>query len=285
MIGRLMRQTYPIPPSGVEGILVSLGLSLFVAFFLLFFRPFDLNSLPYSVLEILFFGVIAFVVFVTGHSVLPFFFPNIYDERKWTVFHQILFYLLISFVIATFNGLYINYINSLDFSWENYWFIITRTVMVGAIPITLYVLLSFNWKYSRMLQKADELNQNIKTKIAQAPPPVQIIQTNLKNETFSLTEQDFLFAKADGNYIEIHQLQQKPEVHRLNLADLEAQLTNPYMLRCHRSYLVNTKKVIKVTGNAQGLKLWLEEEALFVPVSRRYIGPIKKLFEKGTPAT
>ena len=45
--------------------------------------------------------------------------------------------------------------------------------------------------------------------------------------------------------------------------------------RCHRSHLVNLKKVKNISGNAQGLKLELINQSEMVPVSRNYIPIIK----------
>jgi DNA-binding LytR/AlgR family response regulator len=40
------------------------------------------------------------------------------------------------------------------------------------------------------------------------------------------------------------------------------------------------KQVHKVTGNAQGLKLWLKGEEQSIPVSRKYLEEVKSIFAK-----
>ncbi len=274
---KMIQQPYPIPQSGKAGLLIAFGIGLFIAFFLLFFQPFSINNQGYSVLEILFFGVITFVVFFTANNILPALFPNLYYESQWTVAKQILFYLAVLLVIATLNGLYINYLNSYPFKWGNYLEIIIQTVILGILPISIYVLLSFNWRYSKMVKEALQLNKTLHITPKEPVPKHQVVQTKLKGETFTIDAVNFLFAKADGNYIEVYRLHQKPTVYRLNLSDFGNQISNNYMLRCHRSYFVNMKNV---TGNAQGLKLWFDDEHTFIPVSRKYIAAIRRLFHK-----
>ena len=273
-----IQQPYPTPNSGKTGFLLSLGMGIFIAIFLLFFLPFDLNLLDYTFQEISFFGFITFVVFFVAHNLIPPLLPSLFKENKWTVGYQVLFYLAILFVIATLNGLYINHLNSLDFKWSNYWFIINRTIGLGIIPISLYVLVSHNWKFSKMVQNANQINQKLLPPSKEQVPFKQVIQTKLKEGSFTIEDHTFLFAKADGNYIHVYRLNQKPTMYRMNLIDFENQISNNQFLRCHRSYLVNMLKVKKISGNAQGLQLWLEQNDVFVPVSRKYISKIKEVF-------
>ena len=280
-MNKFLKQKYPSPAGGFEGFLISLGIGIFIAFFLWFFQPFDINIRGYSDGQILFFGVITFIGFVFGHSLLPLLFPNIYEEGKWTIRKQILFYLFITFLIASLNGLYINYLRDLNFSWTNYRIIIVQTIALGIIPISIYVLLSFYWKYSRMMKRAESLNDHLDLSKEDIGLDRFQISTQIKGESFELIEDSFLFAKSDGNYIEVFTLGEKPKLYRMNLSLLEKQLSNSeYMLRCHRSFLVNAKHILKVSGNAQGLKLGLKGGQKDIPVSRKYIPKIKTYLNK-----
>lgn len=278
---KFLRQKYPSPVDGVQGFIVSAGIGVFIALFLWFFQPFDINIRDYSDGEVLFFGVISFAVFFCAHSLLPWMIPHIYDELKWTLSKQILFYLLITFTIASLNGLYINYLRDLDFSWSNYRIIIVQTTALGIIPISMYVLLSFYWKYSKMVQSAERLNNQLQPTEQESALERFQISTQIKGETFELQADSFLFAKSDGNYIEVFISGEKPKLYRMNLAQLEKQVSHcEYMLRCHRSFLVNAKHILRVSGNAQGLKLGLTGEENTVAVSRKYIPLIKAYMNK-----
>lgn len=269
---------YPIPVSGLNGFIFSLVFGSFITFFLWFFEPFDINIQGYSIFEILFFGFISFSVFFLAHTILPLILPNIYKEQKWTIYSQILFYVILSFAIATLNGLFINYRNSLSFDWSNYLLIITQTFAVGIIPITLSVLFSYFWKYKKIVEQSSSYNEKL-SHLKESEPHQYTIHSNIKNETFLIDDHTFLFAKSSGNYIEIFVSDQPPKLYRMSISNLEEQLTaSDAMIRCHRSYFVNTKQIVKVTGNAQGLKLWPKDEQIYVPVSRKYLSKAKSVF-------
>ena len=53
----------------------------------------------------------------------------------------------------------------------------------------------------------------------------------------------------------------------------------PLVLKCHRAFLVNVRKVVKVNGNSQGYRLLLEGCPEEIPVSRGYSKQVKELIE------
>lgn len=76
------------------------------------------------------------------------------------------------------------------------------------------------------------------------------------------------------NYVNIYywdgaDIEKKTE--RSTLKSCEALITNTKLIRCHRSYIVNTSKIENISGNAQGLKLKLTDFDVLIPVSRSYI--------------
>ena len=272
------RLHYPTPVSGIQGLRFSLLFGLFITLFLWLFEPFDINTQNYTLAELLVFGGISFGVFFTAHSILPLFKPNIYKEKNWTIYSQIIFYVILTLVIASSNGLYINFRNNLNFSWNNYLLIITQTFAVGILPISVAVLLSYFFKYKKIAEQSAIINQQIKnnkpTKIRQ-----YTLKSHVKKETVVIDEATFLFAKSSGNYVEVFVAEENPVILRMGLADLETQLSSDEkMLRCHRSYFVNTSQIDKVTGNAQGLKLWIKNTEFIVPVSRKYLEAVKTIF-------
>ncbi len=66
---------------------------------------------------------------------------------------------------------------------------------------------------------------------------------------------------------------------RSSLTRIERQLRPfyPRLFRCHRAYIVNSARIVKVAGNAQGLKLTLKDAAAAIPVSRRYVDEFRRV--------
>lgn len=141
------------------------------------------------------------------------------------------------------------------------------------IPISIiYILGRYLYLKNTENIKPDhflEINQGHKT----------TINLNIGNTVFNVSENDFLYAEADGNYCTIYYMKNNTlnkELLRISLTSLEEQIHSEYILRCHRSYIVNTNKIIKTKGNAQGYKLNLQHSKTTIPVSRKYIELFKR---------
>ncbi|MEM9933517.1 MAG: LytTR family DNA-binding domain-containing protein [Bacteroidota bacterium] len=273
-------QSYPLPDSGIQGVIYSISFGLFIAGFLWFFKPFDLNILAYTHTEVLFFGIITSAVFLLFQVVLPNLLPTIFSENKWRVWHQLCFYAMALFIIATLNGLYINYLNELDFSWQNYIWIIIRTMVLGIFPIGFYVLFSHNQKLKRNTTTAQQLETWIEEDKGSVTDRAHHIHTQLKEEAFVLQENTFLYANASGNYLYVYTTEGKRSIHRITLQSFQQQLSSAYLIRCHRSYLVNLQQVDSISGNAQGLSLHLRYLNVAIPVSRKYISTIRAHYQR-----
>lgn len=284
---RILIQKYPAPSPVSRNLIIAILFGLFIGLFLLFFEPFDLNlsTNRNKVFKLLFFGCITTIVLVLFLYIFPLLLPKVFSDKHWKVRHQVIFYLVILFVIATLNGIYTNYINSLSFSWYNYWWIISRTFVLGGIPIAFITLLDYQRKVKLNTNKASNiLLSNKKEFLKDSEETRHQILTDLKNETISFNENDFNYAIAVGNYIDMYVLVEntlKKVTYRITLSSFEKQLDKTSsLIRCHRSYLVNLKKVESITGNAQGLKLELKNQSEIVPVSRKYIPIVKQSFLK-----
>lgn len=277
---RLFTQSYSPPNHGWKGLFTSVLFGAFIGGFLLFFKPFNLNVGPYNDLNILFFGLITASVFAAFQLILPRLFPNFFSEKNWKVYHQIGFYLLILFCIATLNGMYINYMDELSFNWPNYGWIISRTLALGSFPIAFYVLIDHNRKLNQFVSEAKDIQPLVgSTKEIQSNQTFDIL-TQLKEDTFTVEEDIFLFAAASGNYVYIHEKGDKKTIRRLTLNSLKDQLPSPTLVRCHRSYLVNLQQVESVSGNAQGLSLTISGNETPIPVSRKYVPSVRAYFQE-----
>jgi len=99
----------------------------------------------------------------------------------------------------------------------------------------------------------------------------------------SLKAEDLLYIESSDNYISIKYLQNdqhKSILIRNTLKNLEKEFENSLLLRCHRSYMVNVKRVSMVKKEGHNLKLLLSSpENEKIPVSRGYHAVVKNFFE------
>ncbi|WP_316739127.1 LytTR family DNA-binding domain-containing protein [Pedobacter aquatilis] len=117
-----------------------------------------------------------------------------------------------------------------------------------------------------------------------APPLKLFIKTKVKQDDFSLILSDLLFARAEGNYLELTCYQNgqiKNELKRISLTAFNTQVSqHPGFFRCHRAYLVNMRWIENVSGNAQGYLLGFNYTQTKVPVSRAQLEDFNNLYKQ-----
>ena len=278
---RILIQKYPAPSPVLKNLIISVLSGVFIALFLIYFEPFNINLLrnENKVFQLLGFGFITTIVLFLFIYVFPLLLPNLFSDKNWKVRHQIILNLVILFIIATFNLIYSNYIQSVPFNWYNYCLMISRTSVLGSLPIVGIIFLNYHLKNKSNIDLASNVLKNKKEHLKNSKEIIHQISTGLKNETFSFNENDFNYAIAVGNYIDMYSLDEntlKKVTYRVTLSSFEIQLKEASnLVRCHRSYIVNLKKVKNISGNAQGLKLELINQSEIIPVSRKYLHIVK----------
>lgn len=103
--------------------------------------------------------------------------------------------------------------------------------------------------------------------------PAEIfIKAHVKIDDFSFNPSHFLFARAEGNYVELMMRTDrgiKQELKRISLKQLELQLSQyTGFIRSHRGYLININQVTDISGNSQGYLVSFEGIEDKIPVSR-----------------
>lgn len=111
-----------------------------------------------------------------------------------------------------------------------------------------------------------------------------VISGTLANESLKMTQSQFLYAHAQGNYINIVYKTasgEYSEMIRQTMSALQEQLAEASdIVQCHRSYLVNMQKVAHITPYKQGKQLSFIDSESQIPVSRSKVPEITGLFEQ-----
>ncbi|MFB3386901.1 LytTR family DNA-binding domain-containing protein [Flavobacterium sp. LAR06] len=208
------------------------------------------------------------------------------NQTKWTLLEEFIQIgaLLVLIGTASFLMRDLLYNNPNNWSW-NYFFEEIRNCFVAGIFFYFFLRLStfyfeskkgspFVLQFTPLTVKPEKtvLKSNI------------FITTQVKQDDFLLDMDQLLFAKADGNYIELtksngHQM--TTEVKRISLTQFETQITDyPHLFRCHRTYLVNMYKIKQVAGNSQGYVLSFKETDIKIPVSRKQIDNFNSCYQQ-----
>jgi len=285
---RILVQEYPAPRPVLKSLIIAVLSGLFIALFLLYFEPFNLhlNTDGNKVFHMSFFGCITTFVLLFFLFVFPVLLPNLFSDKNWKLGYQMILNMLILIVIATFNSIYSNYINSIPFGWDSYWLILSRTSVLGILPIAFITFSDYYLKVKSSLNFVSNILENKKEFLKDSKEVTHQISTDLKSETFSFKENDFNYAIAVGNYIDMCSFDEntlKKVTYRVSLSSFEIQLKeSSNLIRCHRSCLVNLNKVKNISGNAQGLKLELINQSEIISVSRKYIPVVNQFFQKNS---
>jgi DNA-binding LytR/AlgR family response regulator len=99
----------------------------------------------------------------------------------------------------------------------------------------------------------------------------------------SLRAEDLLYLKSADNYVYIYYLNSKKEIVnyllRNTLKNIEENIANINLIRCHRFYMVNSKNVKLLRKAKDGLLLELDTEMpCEIPVSKTYLSAVSEFF-------
>jgi len=283
----LLKSPYPADSSPNSDLIYGLTCGLFVFLFFTAFEPFGLNLVPAAPRRILFsgYGLITCLAIVANSRLLPRFFR----EENWNLGRQILVMSWVTLVIGLGSFFLTDFIfrrHGLSTRWLRLLPVVQFTFFVAIFPITVINLVNYVRLLRRNVRVVQEANQRLEHPKAEAhpegaaPPQVEIVAENNK-DTFRVALHDLLYIEAEENYVQVYHKGGKPGrvLLRSSLTRIERQLRPfyPQLFRCHRTCIVNTAQIVKVAGNAQGLKLTLKDTFTAIPVARRYVQEFRRL--------
>lgn len=262
--------------------------SLLVCFLLGFFQPFGIDT--FSV-HTKYFVVIGYtVITATSTSIvgylLPFLFRKFYNPLKWTIGKSLINNFLIIVCIALGNAIFnwsIGHHLTETFGSVLLSYILV-TSLIGFIPALVSVFIVQNHALKRNLNEAKLLNRSLKERLKNTLLPLDketetIVLSGNTKETVTLYPDNILYLESSANYIKVNYLSNgvvKQKQLRNTISQIAADLQSfPYLVRCHRAYIVNISYITYINGNSQGLQLSLQFLKEEIPVSRSYFKEFK----------
>lgn len=274
-----LNQPYP-DRDDIPSMIKGSAIGGFVVFFILLaFKPFGISQSANSLWISLLFGAISMVVALIYDLSLRFVFRLKKDSPNWTFWKWAVSVIGLILCIAIAN-------HSVSFFFysshgSNLWLfanVLYSTILIAIFPVTLFGAVNL----IRNLKANQKIAQEIHPEPLQNPASdIRDLPIHQSDKAFRVAVEQILFIEAQQNYVRLYLLQDgglQKELIRNSLARIEAILQDSPIKRSHRSYLVNTQKVAAVSGNAQGLKLKMQEiEDFEVPVSRKYIPDFRSI--------
>lgn len=253
-----------------------IGLIVFVIIYAL--KPFgienlDNNLLPYCAG----YGFITFGVLFLYFFVLTPLFPKVFCDASWTVGKEIATIIGVTFVIGVVSWYYNSLVqlggkNPDNFTLSSF---LKYAFIIGIFPVIIYVFIT-EWFLNH---KRKELSSHImqekskKENVVKVNKDIVIYAENEK-DAVSFNLKDLVYVTSEGNYVSFFiknngVLNEEVLRNKLNIVEKSLK-AHKEIIRCHKSYIVNTSLVTELSGNARAFFLHFNELDNEIPVSRKF---------------
>jgi hypothetical protein len=262
----ILNKPFPVEESKGSFYRLIFFISLFIILFLGVFEPFGIHTLEENKWWIcLGFGITAFVTMMAFEYLMDVLFKLKRVQEKYTFWKWILYMIGMMLAISLTNFLFSRSLfGSMD--WSLFPVMLRGTVAIGIFPVIFMGAVA--------LVKTERKYQNISRQINEMP----VSPHNTKDDDlniFDISVNDVLYVEALQNYVRIGHI--TPEgtfaerTERATMKKIMDQVEGSSIVKCHRSFLVNTEAIIHTSGNAQGLQLKLNQCDKIIPVSRSFV--------------
>lgn len=260
---------------------ITVFVTLWVFLMLYSLQPFGINFAQNKLAIITINTVGVFFTCMVCIQGLPLIFRNNYISGWWTngmffiscLAVTMLFAILDTFVLSVFiDGLegvpYYTF-----FPWYQRFFMFFKaSFFTSLLPIFIV--------YYTLIKKSKVGKTTNHTKSDVSADCSLIELTGNTKDYIRLLPEDILYAKASGNYVAVYYLKNGDEnrkLLRISMSELNDSLDDyPYIIRCHRAFMVNIQKMKRIQGNLNGYRIELEKTKIKIPVSKSYTRVIKE---------
>ncbi len=246
--------------------------------------------LPPNIVSIISGILVGFGVMIVIH-VIPHLFISNHRKDNWSIGSELLITMGVFVTIFILNYTFFITITkdasrllSIPFFLKLLSYVITTGL--GIFSIVLWVNYTITLK--RNLKNVQQLNQQISSKSIDQVSAKDIIEekivvpTIIKNEIIEFFVDDLVCIKSNGNYIEVF-LRINDEVKmylfRATIQELDEKLSEyDFIIKTHRSYIVNIHYITKADGNARNYQLFIQGIEETIPVARGRFTDFNALF-------
>jgi len=253
-------------------------ISIGVPLFLILLQPFDISLLPKQdkYFLIIAFGVITFLALSLHLLFIPSLFPKTFTSSKWNVKKEIFWNSWILFTILTGYFFYCKTLEVLKFDFN----LVIKLILTATIPITALILINQNRMFRSRAKFADDINKKLQDhKFIQ--DKIILFNSDYQKDSLAIKVNLLLFIRSANNYIEVFWKDGeliKNQMIRCSMAYAEDLLKeDKFIVKCHRSYIVNINYIDRFEGNVQGYKLYFDKIDFPIPVSKSFASKLQEL--------
>jgi hypothetical protein len=272
-----IRLQQPMPFSrGLGREILYICISGAIALLIFYFSPFGFGNIGY--LHLLGFGLVSVLAGIIYIISTHYLYEKYWEKREWTVgweiIHSLCFLLFIGVCILLYGYL----LRLTDLSVKDFFLYLFYTILLGLIPVTTRAVLVRNWRLKKELAEAQKMNELITgRKLADDEKIIELRDASSKNPV-KLSTHDLLYVEAAENYITVVWQQGhviKKEMIRMTMKAANQQINDPLIVFCHRSFIVNLRKVQNIGSHSGVFSVILNGMDIAIPLSGTYKKEIK----------
>lgn len=274
-----LRKPYFFINSTKENFLICLSGGFIIFLFLITFRPFGIiyikNNIFYYTGG---FGLVTFGVLVVFFLVFPLIFKKFFKDENFTVGKNIVLLLTIIIFISIANWYY----NSLVQNTDNITLLTLKHFFIYTFSLAIFPIIILTYLSEKMYRKhREKVSKNImETTKQKVRKPTDNKDINIK--MFSENNKDFvafslnnlIYISSEGNYASLY-LNYNNKIEEKLIRNTLTNINNTLesyknIIRCHKSYIINTAYLNTISGNARGYYLSFNKINKEIPVSRKF---------------
>ncbi|HPI20277.1 MAG TPA: LytTR family DNA-binding domain-containing protein [Candidatus Kapabacteria bacterium] len=254
-----------------------LFISLGVLAFLLIFQPIEVSEFSQKEIFYLLSGLAlsTFFILTLNLIVIPSLFKKI--SANWDIKREIIWNIWILFAISGSDFvLYTQLFGIININYSD----IGRILLLGSLPVAVLIIINQQRLLRSNLKSAQQLNKKL-IENKQHKEKLIHFESEYKKDGLIVSANSLVMIKAADNYIEIffesdNQIQKQLIRSSLNKAE-EKIAEFDFIIKCHRSFIVNINHIKEIKGNSQGYMLYFENIDFPALVSQNNIEEFKKL--------
>jgi hypothetical protein len=274
-----LNKPYPFSNDLKYNTKVIIFISLGVLAFIFFLRPVDMDTISVKEITYLLVGSAAstFIILSANLVFIPGLFPKQFSNKRWNIKREIIWNAWT--LVSTTGMYYLFYSVIFDFIIID-GFDIARIIFLGLIPVSALIIINHNRLLRNHLESARKMNEKL---MAGKDKKDELInfESDYKKNTLMIKANSVIMIKSADNYIEVFFEKAgeiKRQLIRNSLRRVETLLSDyEFIIKCHRSFIVNVHHIKEVQGSSQGFRVFFEGIEAPAIVSQKYIDDFKKL--------
>ena len=278
---KFLNKPYPFNDDFKHNAKIILFISFGILAFLLLFQPIEISSLSRKDIFYLVTGlaISTFLTLSLNLLVLPSLFPKYFDSSKWNIKKEIFWNLWILFAISSSNLFFYSKLFSiLTIDPSD----IVKIILLGFLPVAVLITINQERLLRSHLRSAQAMNKKLLAN-KQIKDKFITFESHYKNDHLIIKIDMLILIKSADNYIKVFFESQgtvKNQMIRTTLNQAEELLKEfDFIMRCHRSFIININQINEIQGSSQGYKLFFENIDLPALVSQKYIPEFRKKIE------